>query len=36
VRHAGRLDAVLWMLLKVRQAIPSERLIQLELSRAHE
>jgi hypothetical protein len=23
LRHAGRLDAVLWMLLKVRQAIPS-------------
>jgi hypothetical protein len=25
LRHAGRLDAVLWMLLKVRQAIPSDQ-----------
>jgi hypothetical protein len=33
-RHAGRLDAVLWCLLKIRDAIPSERLIRLVLSRS--
>jgi hypothetical protein len=32
-RHAGRLEAVLWMLLKVRDAIPSERTIRAVLSR---
>lgn len=30
--QAGRLDAVLWMILKVRDAIPSERSIRRALS----
>jgi hypothetical protein len=33
-QHAGRLDALLWAILKVRDAVPSERLIRMELSRA--
>jgi hypothetical protein len=34
VQHRGKLTAVLWCLLKVRDAIPSERTIRLVLSRA--
>ena len=32
-KHAGKLTAVLWSLLKVRDFVPSERLIRLVLSR---
>ena len=32
-RHRGRLDEVLWMILKTRDAVPSERLLRLVLSR---
>jgi hypothetical protein len=31
-RHLGRLDELLWQLLRLRDAIPSERLIRLVLS----
>jgi hypothetical protein len=34
-RHAGRLDATLWCLLRVRDAIPSERTIRAVLSQRH-
>ncbi len=33
-RLAGRIDAVLWKVLKVKDSIPSERLIRLVLARA--
>ena len=33
VQHRGKLTEVLWMLLKVRDAIPSERTIRAALSR---
>ena len=33
-RNAGKLTAVLWMILKVRDAIPSERLVRAVLSRS--
>jgi len=32
-RHAGRLEAVLWCLLRVRDYVPSERLIRMSLAR---
>jgi hypothetical protein len=34
VRHAGTITAVLWMILKVRDHVPSERLIRMVLARA--
>ena len=33
-RHAGRLEATLWSILKVRDHVPSERLIRAVLSRS--
>jgi hypothetical protein len=32
--HAGRLDALLWAILKTRDVVPSDRLIRLVLARS--